>query len=365
MPKFRPGPDNGGRVFISQGQEIDTELLAQYAIYAAITMVVLSLLYWLVLYSFQRYLNRNPLELVRLIRMICTLDSDPVRKLNDHLAPLFTSYNDRFLNSIFPFRYMVLYVLDWKHPGLYDEILGRCRLWEQEITNLVNKIQVAGKQGTFKQLVIIQSGDETIGIRLAHLFQERGIAVFEVDSESVHASKRARLGMANVNFNMIHTVSCDMFSTEAHTGSLLTALQRSNDFDPSKHTIWLWQTIFPHRRSELLDEVFRTVRQISVYGSLFCFDLLVGSAEEFTGYGAAEAQEYLQQYDHSLGGVAFDIENNGLIILENYLCDRGFDLLLYFGPKEMAMRMNGMHSMSQFVSFAIAEVLQEEEVYLC
>ena len=139
---------------------------------------MLSFLFLLLLIYF--YVKRDPVSLIRLFRYMGTLDSDPVCKEYNQLSTVFVSNRDKLLLSFWPLRRLVLSIANFRFPGLCHEvmlpflffslslfspsylcdaqILGRGRLWDQELKNLCKKNQVAGKRGRFSQLVVLSAG---------------------------------------------------------------------------------------------------------------------------------------------------------------------------------------------------------------
>ena len=110
MGRGRTTPVLTGQVDFTEVAEMFMKVGAGVVIVAVITILVLSL--------FRMYINRKPVDLVRLCRLLTTLDTDSIIQSPDHLAPLFTSNKDRLLCSLYPFRKLVVYVINWIHPGL-------------------------------------------------------------------------------------------------------------------------------------------------------------------------------------------------------------------------------------------------------
>ena len=210
-------------------------------------------------------------------RALSRKEREPRYQTRDYLAEYFLPWHYRLLLRWFPWilkRQVTNTVpagLSWviARTHIYDHILESYLTMERKIT----------------QVVILGAGFDTRFSRL-YIPTDRQIRLLEIDAPATQAYKRRM--MASIPAEVLNRGAQNVRPTinylpvDFERDTLEAALLRSDLYDPTAQTLFLWEAVTPYLNEEAVDAVVNFVKNHSAPGSTLAFDVRYKEAVEGT-----------------------------------------------------------------------------------
>jgi methyltransferase (TIGR00027 family) len=199
----------------------------------------------------------------------------------------------------------VLFYLDIKLPGIFNEIVARTRYIDDQVIRSINE--------GMTQLVIMGAGYDTRAHRIPKIKEK--MRPFEIDHPMTQRLKIRRLN--KLFGKMSDHVTYVPVDFEKQT--MRNALNQSG-YDSSQKTLFIWEGVSMYITPEAVDEALSFVVTYSGKGSgiifNYCFQSLVDG--KCTLFGAEKFRKYVMKKEEP---ILFGIEEGKA---ESFLKNRGF-----------------------------------------
>ena len=223
----------------------------------------------------------------------------------DPYADIFLSLPLRSIRKSRTLTRIVLFYLDIKLPGIFNEIVARTRYIDDQVIRSINE--------GMTQLVIMGAGYDTRAHRIPKIKEK--MRPFEIDHPMTQRLKIRRLN--KLFGKMSDHVTYVPVDFEKQT--MRNALNQSG-YDSSQKTLFIWEGVSMYITPEAVDEALSFVVTYSGKGSgiifNYCFQSLVDG--KCTLFGAEKFRKYVMKKEEP---ILFGIEEGKA---ESFLKNRGF-----------------------------------------